>query len=54
VDTSTLSLVINRRRKVRANDPRFLELGRILGLEKAKLFEPIKKTRTGRGKKRAA
>lgn len=53
LDSSTLSLVINRRRKVRVNDPRFVELGRILGLEQSKLFEPVKKSRS-HGKKRAA
>lgn len=54
LDASTLSLVLHRRRKVRLNDPRFLELGRILGLEKTQCFEPVKKVRNGRGKKVAA
>jgi hypothetical protein len=41
LDSSTLSLVMHRRRKVRMNDPRFIKLGRLVGVNKADLFEPI-------------
>lgn len=54
IDASTMSLVLRRRRKVRVNDPRFVELGRILGLEQGQCFEPVKKARNGNGKRRAA
>lgn len=41
LDSSTLSLAMNRRRKVRMNDPRFIRLGRLVGLKKEDIFEPI-------------
>lgn len=41
LSSSMLSLWINRRRKVRANDPRILKLGRLVGLKKDELFEEV-------------
>lgn len=38
---STMSLILNRRRMVRMNDPRILKLGRLVGLKKDELFERV-------------
>ncbi len=43
LDSSTLSLALHRRRKVRMNDPRILKLGKLVGLKKSEIFEPIPK-----------
>jgi hypothetical protein len=50
LDSSTLSLVMHRRRKVRVNDPRFIRLGRLVGVSKADLFEPIEKSANGKAR----